>query len=206
MIQLASVSSGTRGRILVTVLALGGLATVAGLGTFGQFTSTTSASTPVTSGAVTIALGGAGAVNDLTVGASGLVPGDTVQRAVDVVNTGTVGLSGVSLGVTGTGSGLTTDTANGLQLSVDDCSVPWTKAGVTYSCSGTQSNVLASRPVLVSPAAAISGTALAPAAMSHLRVTLSFVDTGAAAQNLLQGLSDNITFSFVGVQRAGTAL
>lgn len=206
MPPLASVTSGTRGRILVTALAVGGIATVAGLGTFGQFTSTTSASTPVASGTVSIALGGTGAVNDLTVGAAGMVPGDSMQRAVDVVNSGTTDLSGISLGVTGAGSALTTDATNGLQLSVDSCSVAWSKTGNTYSCPGTVSSVLAQRPVLVSPAAVLATTALAPASTSHLRVTLSFVDTGSAAQNALQGLTDAVSFSFTGTQRAGTAL
>ena len=61
--------------------AVGASAGVAGLGTFGSFTDTTSASTPVDTGIVDLNLGAVGATNRLTVAAVDIVPGDTMQRA-----------------------------------------------------------------------------------------------------------------------------
>ena len=70
-----------------------------------------------------------------------------------------------------TSSLLDTDAVNGLQLTVTSCSVPWTEAGTspafTYTCSGTQGTVLASRavitanqPLAASPALTAGGAAL----------------------------------------------
>ena len=89
----------------------------------------------------------------LTVAANKLVPGDTVQRAVQLSNAaGQQDLSSVTLSTTApTSSLLDTDATNGLQLVVDACSVPWTEAGTapayTYTCSGVTKPVLASRAV-----------------------------------------------------------
>jgi spore coat-associated protein N len=145
--------ASNRGKILATALAVGGAATVAGLGTFGSFTSTTSASASVASGTVQIGLGSAGtAANRLTVAASGLVPGDTVQRAVDLAVNGNQDLSGITLTTTASPSSLLdTDATNGLQMTIDSCAAGWTESGTapayTYSCARPVS-VLASRPVI----------------------------------------------------------
>ena len=199
-------SKGTRAKVFTTVAAVGGAAAVAGLGTFGTFTSTTSASTAVSSGTVAIALGASGAANRLSVGASGLVPGDTVQRAVDLSVTGDQDLGGVSLSTSAAPSSvLDTDATNGLQMVVDMCSVPWTESGTspayTYSCSGTSSTVVATRPV-IGGNLAMAGVALAAGSTSHLRVTLTLPT---AADNTFQGKSSVISFAFTGTQRAGTS-
>lgn len=204
---MGTVSKSTRGKLLATVVAVGGAVAVAGLGTFGSFTSTTSASATVSSGTVQISLGAAGtAANRLTVGASGLVPGDTVQRAVDLSVTGDQDLSSVSLTTTATTSSvLDTDPTNGLQLAVDLCSVPWTEtavgSGFTYTCSGTTTSVVGSSPVIGSNLA-LPGVALTAGSTSHLRVTLSLPTS---AGNTFQGQTSVIDFSFVGLQRNGTA-
>lgn len=75
----------TSGKVVASVVVMGATAAVAGLGTFGTFTSTTSASAAVSTGSVNIALGAAGtAANRLTVAAADVVPGDTIQRAVQL--------------------------------------------------------------------------------------------------------------------------
>jgi hypothetical protein len=196
-----------RGKLLATVLALGGAATVAGLGTFGQFTSTTSANASVSSGTVQIALGASGtAANRLTVAATGIVPGDTVQRAVDLSVTGSEDLSAVSLTVSApTSSVLDTDTTDGLQLTVESCGSAWTESGTapayTYSCPGGATTLVASRPVVGSNIA-LSGVGVSAGSTSHLRVTLSLPTT---AGTVFQGKSSVLTFAFTGVQRTGTA-
>src|SRR5688572_3104536 len=109
---------GRTKKILLTFSILGASAAIAGLGTFATFTSTTSATNTVGSGTDTIGLGAVGAVtNRLTVAASGIVPGDTMQRSFDLANTGTQDLASVSLTTTATTSSLLdTDATNGLQM------------------------------------------------------------------------------------------
>lgn len=200
-------TTSTRAKLLTTALAVGAAATVAGLGTFGQFTSTTSASETVSSGTVAIAIGSSGtAANRLDVAATGLVPGDTVERAVDLSVTGDQDLSAVTLSTSATTSSLLdTDAVNGLQMVVDMCSVPWTEGGTapayTYTCGGTQSTLLASAPVIGSNLS-LSGVGLTTGSTSHLRVTLTLPTT---AGNTFQAQSSAIDFAFTGVQRTGTS-
>lgn len=197
------------GKVLASVALLAGAAGVAGLGTFGSFTSTTSASQSVASGTVTIGLGAAGPANRLSVAASGLVPGDTVQRAVTLTNSGTQNLSTVTLTTTASPSSkLDTDVANGLHLALDACSVPWTEAGTapayTYTCTGTTTTVLASQPVIAANAA-LSGLNSLTAGSSgtdNLRATLTLP---ASADNTFQNLTSTITLAFTGTQRTATA-
>ena len=96
----------TTGKVLASLALVGSAAGVAGLGTYGAFTSSTSANTTVASGTVNIALGAAdSAANRLSVAASGLVPGDTVQRAVTLSNAaGNQALAGITLTSTATTS------------------------------------------------------------------------------------------------------
>src|SRR5712691_4783387 len=80
-------------KLLASLAVVGAAASIAGLGTFATFTSSTSAQTQaLSSGTVSIILG---AANRLTVGATNLVPGDTLQRAVDITNNGSAGTSSV---------------------------------------------------------------------------------------------------------------
>src|SRR5258708_28141051 len=88
-------------KILASVGVLGAAAAMASLGTFASFTSSTSASQSVTSGTVVIALGSTGAAtNRLTVNATGVVPGDTIQRSFDLSNTGNQNLATIGLTTT----------------------------------------------------------------------------------------------------------
>lgn len=205
-----SAAAGTtlRVKILMSVAAIGTAASVAGLGTFGAFTSTTQAATPATAGTVVIALGPAGtATNRLTVGATGLVPGDTVQRAFQLSNTGNQALSTITVTSTASPSSLLdTDATNGLQLLIQSCSSTWTEAGTapayTYTCGGTTSTVLASRAVIGSNLPLSGLNSLTAGSTDNLMATLTFP---AAAGNTLQGLSSTVSFNFTGTQRAATS-
>src|SRR5690349_7040550 len=64
----------TSGKILASVALVGTAPAVAGMGTYGAFTSTTSASQTTTAGTTVIALG-SGSANTLNVGVAGLLPG-----------------------------------------------------------------------------------------------------------------------------------
>src|SRR5581483_12463300 len=113
----------------------------------------TSASQSLSTGTVTIALGATGAqTNRLSVNASGLAPGDSIQRSVDLSNTGSLNLASVTLTTTATTSSLLdSDGTNGLQMGIDRCSTAWTESGTSpafsYTCGGSTSTVLASRAV-----------------------------------------------------------
>src|SRR5262249_23143024 len=118
--------TSTATKLFASVALVGGAAAVAGLGTFGSFTSTTSASEQVASGKVE--LGPGTPVQGLSVAAAGMVPGDPVQRAVPLTrSSATDGFGSVKLTTAGTGSLLTSNTTDGLQLKVDQCSVAWVK-------------------------------------------------------------------------------
>jgi hypothetical protein len=156
---------------------------------------------------VTIALGATGAsTNRLNVNASGVAPGDTIQRSFDLIDQGSLNLASITLTTTATASSLLdTDATNGLQMVIDRCSVAWTEAGVapayTYTCSGATSSVLASRAVIGANLALSNLGALTAGATDHLRMTLTLP---ASADNTFQNLTSTLQFSFTGTQRAAT--
>jgi spore coat-associated protein N len=151
-------------------------------------------------GIVDLSVAAAGPGNRLTVDATGIVPGDRIERAVDLTNGGTFSLSGVTLTTTApVSSALDTDAAHGLQVTVDRCNVPWTEAGTppgyVYACSGTTSTVLSTRSVITTGAALTGLSATTPGNTDHLRVVLTFP---AAAGDSMQGLSSHLSFTFTG--------
>jgi hypothetical protein len=200
-------SNRTSRKLLASVALLAGAAGVAGLGTYGSFTSTTSASAAVASGTVKIDLGAAGsAANRLNVAATGLVPGDTVQRAVTLSNTGDQDLSGITLTTAAAPSSkLDTDPTNGLQLLVESCSVSWAEAGTapgySYTCNGTTKTVLASRAIIGQNVPLTNLTSFGSTKADNLRVTVTLPT---AADNTFQGLNSTVSFTFQGTQRAAT--
>jgi hypothetical protein len=147
-------------------------------------------------------LGASGAANRLSVGATGLAPGDTMERAVDVINNGTLDMASVTLATSATTSSLLdTDTTNGLQTVIDKCTTSWTESGppYTYTCGGTLTNVITTTPVIQS---ALGLGALASGATTHYRVKLTFPS---GAGNTLQNQSSTIQYSFTGTQRTATS-
>jgi spore coat-associated protein N len=194
-------------KILLSATAVSAAAGVAGLGTFASFTSSTSASATVSSGTMTVALGATGAAtNRLTVNASGIAPGDTIQRSVDLLNSGSMDFASVTLTTSASPSSLLdTDATNGLQMTIDRCSTAWTEAGTapayTYTCSGTTSTVLSTRAVIGSNLALANLASLTGGATDKLRVTLTLPST---AGNTFQNLSSTVTYAFTATQRAAT--
>jgi spore coat-associated protein N len=196
----------TTKRLLGSFAVVGVAAAMAGLGTFATFTSSTSASHTISSGTVSINLGTTGAANRLTVGASNVVPGDTIQRAADLINNGNASsdnLSSIVLTTTASPTSLLdTDATNGLQMSIDKCSVAWTETGTApayaYTCSGTTSTVLASRAVIGANLPLAGLASLTTGSTDHLRVTLTLPT---AAPNTMQGLTSTISYNFLGTQR-----
>jgi len=197
----------TKAKLLASAALVAAAAGAAGLGTFGSFTSTTSASQSVTAGTVVIGVGTAGTVNNrLSVAATGVVPGDTIQRTVQLNNTGNQNLASITLTTTASPSSLLdTDATNGLQLVIQKCSSTWTEAGTapayTYTCGGTTTTVLASRAVIGANMTLSGLSAVTAGASDNLMATLTLP---ASAGNTFQGLASTVTFAFTGTQRAAT--
>jgi spore coat-associated protein N len=195
-------------RLLLSACVLGVAGSIAGLATYATFTSSTSASQSVSSGTVTIGLGATGAsTNRLNIAATNIAAGDTIQRSVDLINSGSINLSAITLTSTATTSSLLdTDATNGLQLVIDKCSVPWTEGGTapayTYTCSGTTSSVLASRAVIGSNLTLSNLGSLTGGVTDHLRFTLTLPS---GAPNTFQNQSSVIQYTFTGTQRAATS-
>ena len=142
----------TSKKLLATIAVLGAAASIAGLGTYATFTSTTSQSHAISSGTVTIALGATGAAtNRLNIGASALAPGDTIQRSVDLINSGSLDLASVTLTTTATAELAArhrrdqrpADGDRQVLGGLDRIGPPY-----TYTCGGTTTSVLASRAVI----------------------------------------------------------
>ena len=194
-------SVGTK--LLLSISLVTVAAALVGMGAFAVFTNSATVSQTNTTGTVTLSpISTNGTNNRLSVGASGLAAGDTVQRSVDVKNTGSLTLASVTLTTTATTSSLLdTDTTNGLQMVIDKCSVAWTETGgppYTYTCGGTTSSVLASAPV-IGTNLTLSNITLTAGTDNFVRVTLTLPS---AAPNTLQGLTSVIQYAFTATQRA----
>ena len=196
-------------RVVASVALVAGATAVAGLGTFGSFTSSTDATEAVASGETRIELAGQG-TQGLDVAAVNLVPGDTVERAVQLSRAGaTEGFGSVALTTTSAAavpSILTSNAKDGLQLSIDQCATAWVKAADSkkMTCAGPITPIVASVPViganrdLAQVTAALNGSAK----VSNLRITLALPQS---AGNDFQLKSDSVKFVFDATQRAAEA-
>ena len=204
MTSSRNVVARRRTQVLGSLGVVAAAAAVAGLGTFGTFTdSTTPLSTNVASGSVSIDVSQRGATVPVTT--ANFLPGDSMTRAVDLVNDGTSPLARVSLASAATaGSVLTTDAVDGLQLSVRDCSVAWTQGGTasapTYTCSGSVSTLYSGRAVMDAPLAGVAS--LQPGGVDHLVFSLTLP---ASAGDSFQNKGATLGLTFTGVQRDGAA-
>jgi len=213
------VTRSTSKKLLLSLAAVGVAAGIAGLGTFATFTSSTNASEAISSGTVSINLGTAGgSANRLTIGASGLVPGDTIQRRVQLTNpSGNQALASITLTTTATPSNvLTTDATNGLQMKIEKCAgtLGWHEtvngSVYTYTCdqsspgdnAGARTTVLAQRAIIGSTLSLSNMSALAANSSDDMVVTVSLPST---ADNTFQTLSSTVTYTFNATQRNGTS-
>lgn len=156
------------------------------------------------SGTLTITLDPSGAGNRFSIAATNLVPGDTIDRAVNVTYDGSVGITAMTLTTTATTStALDTDAVDGLQLTVTRCSVPWTEtlaSGIptSYTCSGSTSTAIAARAVITT-AQPLSSAVTTAAQTNYFLVHLTLPHT---AGNSFENAHSVIQFAFKGVQRA----
>jgi spore coat-associated protein N len=195
----------TSSKVLASAALLAAAAGVAGMGTYGGFTASTSASAAVDSATVSLT----GADNNLSIPATKIIPGDTIQRTFKLVNGGNLDLAGITLTTsTASPSLLTTDATNGLQLQIDKCPAAWsvTETGA-YTCNspGTvaQGTAVLAKRAVIGESIALPGLAAATAnASDNLRITLTLPTT---AGNEFQGKSSTINFAFNAATRAAAS-
>jgi hypothetical protein len=202
------VERNTARKIVGSLAIVGTAAAVAGLGTYGNFTdSTTPLNTTVDTGTLSINLAQPGGAVAIPVSTTGFLPGDSMSRAVNLINDGGTALGSVSLtsALTTPANVLTTDGINGLQLNVKSCSVAWTVGGTpsapTYTCAGAEQSLMSGSAApktttLVNPAS------LAAGGVDNIVFTISLPST---ATNNMQGLNAGFSLTFTAAQRAGIA-
>jgi Camelysin metallo-endopeptidase len=202
------IDPSTTRKVVGSLAVVGAAAAVAGLGTYGNFTdSSTPINATVSTGTLSIDVAQPAGAVAIPVTTTNFVPGDSITRAVNLVNDGGADLGSVNVSSTLTSSPanvLTTDATNGLQLSVKACSVPWTQGGTasapTYTCSGTTRTILSGPAVNNAP---LSGPAsLTAGGTDYLTFSLSLPSS---ADNTFQGKSASLSLVFTGTQRTGTS-
>src|SRR3546814_19981933 len=118
-------------KILASAALVVAAAGVAGLGTYGSFTSTTAADTSVGTGVVTMNMSSQ-ATRGLDVAVTNMVPPDTAQRAVQLTRSATSeSFGGVTLTPTLATDHLLKSGTTGIKLAVDACSVEGVKSATT---------------------------------------------------------------------------
>lgn len=195
----AKVTSTTARKVIGSLGVVGAAAAVAGMGTFGAFTDSSSpVATTIASGTVSIDLTEASAIPFT---ATGMVPGDTVTRAMNLENDGSTDLSAVSLASTATaGSILTTDLVNGLQLAVKACPTPYTQGGTTaaptFTCASGERTVISGPAVTTQPLNGLNS--LTAGSTDYLAVSFTLPTS---ADNTFQDKSAALSLVFTGTQR-----
>jgi hypothetical protein len=186
--------------VLGAIAAVGVAAAVAGLGTFGDFTeSTAPVNTTVNTGVVSIALSQAGDTGILPFAGGQMLAGDSRTHLVDLVNDGNTALGSVTLKSWASASSiLDSDRTNGLQLSVESCSVAWS---ADKSCAGSRRSFYTG-PILVADNALAGAASLTPGSVDHLLLTATLPTT--ASGDAFEGATSALNFVFTGTQRTGT--
>jgi predicted ribosomally synthesized peptide with SipW-like signal peptide len=188
-------------KIVGALSAVGAAVAVAGMGTFGNFTDSTSpVGTKVDTGVLSVDVSQPGGA---AVPFSGgmMLAGDSRSAVIDLVNDGTTALSAVTIKSWATSSSiLDQDTVNGLQLTVESCSVAWNTAGASPTCPGTVRSYF-TQPIIVTDYPLNFSAATAAGATDHLKLTAA-LPTGASG-DAFEGASSDLKFQFTGIQRSG---
>lgn len=163
MTHTPSTQSGLIGRVLATVGALAVISLVVGAGV-------SAASANISTDRAPASISAVGALD-----ASGITPGGQVERVVTIrVPAGTRPVLSVTAV---TSSALDQDARNGLQLRAEACSQTWRRTASGYSCSGTLTTVMATRPIVGSTPLALPAQGDEGA---QVRLTLSLPSSAGA--------------------------
>src|SRR5690349_7226298 len=94
-------------RTLSRAVALGAVVTIGVAGSYATFTTASNVDqAAISSSAVLLSIPSPGASNRLTLGALAIVPGDTLERVVDVVNSGSDAFGAITMTAAATTSSL----------------------------------------------------------------------------------------------------
>jgi spore coat-associated protein N len=197
--------------IIAAIIATIGLLLTA-FSVFAGLNAVASNSSPqgVTSGTLSLTMASNGA--GFTSNVSNLAPGDVVNRYVALTSGGSLAGNGLSLYVVdSTPTKLTTDSTNGLQLTVKSCSVAWNPTAGT--CGGTATTLasaaLANIGSLANATSLVNG-AIASGTTYNLQVSLQLPNqnettiNGTVPANTIQNLSASLTWNFSEAQRTAT--
>lgn len=199
---------------IVIAAALGG----AGLVASNVFAALTATATNTSGGSVTTGTlklelapsGVSGITGGFTAAISAMGPGDTVNRYIDLSNTGTLdGASPTLQIVTADSNTLVNSSTAGLQVTITGCTVAWTNTG---TCSGTSSAVLAATPVstIKASAQALTLPSVLVGGVNYLKVSTSLpagtenVLNGVLPVGTVQGLTASLTWTFIIQERSAT--
>lgn len=211
--KLASFGTVSVKVAIVVAAALGGTALV----TSSVFASLTASASNTSGGSVDTgtlkltqaASGVAGITGGFTTPISLVAPGDTVNRYITLTNGGTLDAASMTLGIAASPSNtLTTDGTNGFQITVKQCSVAWTSAGV---CSGTTTTALTTKSALaMTTPQTLTLSSLSAAAVSYLQFSINLpagsevTNNGVLPAGTVQGLTTAITWTFNEALRTNT--
>ena len=154
----------------------------------------------VGAGSVSLAAG----PSTLSLMVSDLLPGDKVERVLDLTNDGTLALGAVLLEVGGDGGPLLSP-AGGLQLEVARCPQPWETTsgpvgGPSARCPSAPTTVVSDRPLLGRTALDRSLVNVdEPGGVDHLRLTIRLPESAAPS---LAGQRSAVTIAFLAGQRS----
>jgi hypothetical protein len=199
---------------IVVVAAIGG----AGLVASNVFAALTATATNTSGGSVTTGTlklqlapsGVSGITGGFTSPIAAMGPGDTVNRYIDLSNTGTLDGASPTLQIVSSDSNtLVSSPTAGLQVTITACSVAWSNTG---TCSGTSSVALASTPVSTIKASAqnITLPSVLVGGVNYLKVSTALpagtenVLNGVLPVGTVQGLTASLTWTFVIQERAVT--
>ncbi|MGO4856241.1 hypothetical protein [Arthrobacter sp. 2MCAF14] len=144
---------------------------------------------------------------------SNLAPGDIANRYVTLNSLGNLDAKNLTLAASdSTPSLLTTSATKGLQVTVSQCTVPWTTT--TGACSGTTTPLgVAGTPLSTITSAtpeALGASTLSAGSSLNLKVSVTLPDqtetttNGTPPMNTIQGQSSSLTWTFGETQRTAT--
>lgn len=190
-----------------------GVLSLTGAGVYAGLTATATGTQNVTSGTLSLTLSATAPSGGFGQAISNMAPGDQDNVYVKLTNGGTLAATGLTLGVTGTGSTpLTTDAVNGLAVAINGCSVAWTVTTLgtpgLANCGGLTTPLLASTPVatLTTTPGTLAAT-MAVNASLFLQVNLTLPNqtentlNGTPPVPTIQGQTTVLTYSFNEAQR-----
>jgi len=208
-----AIGTATAKVALVAAAAIGGTALVSS-SVFASLTATASNTSggSIETGTLKLtqaASGVAGITGGFVSNISNVAPGDTINRYIDLTNGGTLDGDVLTLAVAASPSNaLTTNGTAGLQVTIRECAIAWTSAGV---CTPGATTVLAQTSLLaLGTAKTLSVSSLAASAVNRLQFSITLpagsevTNNGVLPAGTVQGLTTAVTWNFLETLRTNT--